>query len=318
MGKRVIVVGGSGFIGQHVVRHLALAGAEVTVIDLYKPKSDIRNAIWISGTAADEMLLASVTACADTVIFLANNSVPGSADVDLANEVRTHVGMAVKSAEICAAQGVKRFLFASSGGTVYGSDSNLLLTEEAPTLPRNAYGVSKLAIEHYLRILGDLREMTTLSLRISNPYGEGQTVNRNQGFIAAAMQHSISGEVLPIWGDGTVERDFIHISDVADAFVKAASYSSSSTVINIGSGKSNSLLEVLKLVEAAVGREVPVTFGKGRSIDVKKNTLDISRAAELLAWRPSIKLSEGLARTADWWRGECDDRSLAIGNDKNF
>ncbi len=113
--------------------------------------------------------------------------------------------------------------------------------------------MSKLSIEHYLRLLSDLRPMRTVSLRISNPYGEGQRAARGQGIIAAAMQHTVAGTPMTIWGDGTAERDFLHVVDVAQAFVAAAGYRGAENVFNIGSGTSLSLRDTLDAAQTATG-----------------------------------------------------------------
>lgn len=302
-GDRVLVVGGNGFIGRHVVRHLFQVGAEVVVMDVTGPEDEFSAQDWVTGSLTDWALFASAVVSCDQVIFLASSSLPGSVNNDLSSEVDVHVKVSVKAAEICHSHGVKRFVFASSGGTVYGVDSDIPLREETHTFPRNAYGVSKLAIEHYLRVISLLRGMETVSLRISNPYGEGQRAHRGQGFVAAAMQHAVSGKTMPIWGDGSVERDFIHVSDVARAFVAACAVKTPPSTVNIGSGQATSLLQILQQTEAALGQAVPVAFEPGRIIDVKRNVLDISRARDSLGWVPQIDMGQGLKRTADWWRG---------------
>jgi UDP-glucose 4-epimerase len=144
--------------------------------------------------------------------------------------------------------------------------------------------------------------MSTLSLRISNPYGEGQRAVRGQGVVAAAMQHAMTGDVMPIWGDGTIERDFIHVVDVASAFAVAASHRTSLSALNIGSGKGTSIKALLAMVEAAVGRPVRADYRHGRVVDVHRNVLDVEQAFAQLGWRPQIQLQAGLDRTADWWR----------------
>lgn len=302
-GRRVLVVGGAGFIGQHVVAAMRAARADVRVLDIVPAPPQAEIADWIVGSISDASLVASAAVGCDTVVFLANASLPGSSQASLALEVEMHVGATVKAAEICSALGVRRFLFASSGGTVYGiePEGGRGLAVDMPTRPRNAYGVSKLAIEHYLRILGGLRAMKTLSLRISNPFGEGQRALRAQGFVAAAMQHAVAGTTLPIWGDGTVERDFLHISDVARAFVHAAAYEGSVPVLNVGSGRAVSLRAMLAMVEEALGRPVPVAYERDRPIDVRRNVLDIALTTAELGWAPEVDLRTGLARTARWW-----------------
>lgn len=299
--QRVLVVGGNGFIGRHVARALLAAGAEVAIMDMAPGPEEFSRLDQVIGSIADATLFASAVSGCDAVVFLANSSLPGSANTDLAAEVQSHVQISVKAAEICQGLGVKRFVFASSGGTVYGYSSDRPLSEDMPTHPRNAYGVSKLAIEHYLRIIGTRGAMETVSLRVSNPYGEGQRALRNQGFIAAAMQHALTGRTLPIWGDGSVERDFLHVSDVARAFVAAVAAEAPPDVVNIGSGQAVSLLQALERIEAVLGTKVPVAFEAGRSIDVARNVLDIGRAAKVLGWQPAVTMDDGLRRTAAWW-----------------
>ena len=242
-GRQILIIGGAGFLGQHITNAFVESGSDVRVLDVVQAPASWTRAEWIVGSIADRSIAASAIAGCSIVVFLANASLPGSSHVDLGAEVENHVATTVKIAEACASLGVEQFLFASSGGTVYGLEApeGEGLTEAMPTRPRNAYGVSKLAIEHYLRLLADMHQMRTLSLRIANPYGEGQRASRGQGFVAAAMQHALNGSPLPIWGDGSVERDFIHVSDVARAFKMAAGYTGSETVLNVGSGRSISL-----------------------------------------------------------------------------
>ena len=296
--ERVLVVGGGGFIGRYVVSAFLRAGAKVTAMDLFPPPEGEP----VVGSVADEAWFASAVSGHSIVAFLANSSLPGSANADLAAEVDAHVRVTIKAAEICQAHGVERFLFASSGGTVYGHSSAEPLREDSQTSPRNAYGVSKLSVENYLRVLGFLRDMTTVSLRIANPYGEGQRATRNQGFIAAAMQRAMTGEPLSIWGDGTVERDFLYVGDVASAFLHAAQYRGEPAVLNIGSGQSLTLLEAVKKVEVATGREIATIFEHGRPIDVQKNVLCIQKAKKTIGWAPTTSIDEGLSCTAAWWQ----------------
>lgn len=302
--KRVLVIGGGGFIGRHVVAGLAAAQQEVVVLDLAQREN--APGTWISGSLQDPALVASAVAGCDAVVFLANASLPGSSHADLAGEVNAHVGATVRTAEICSSLGVTHFVFASSGGTVYGVSPPVGegLREDSFTCPRNAYGVSKLAVENYLRVMALHRPMRTLSLRISNPYGEGQRAHRAQGIIAAAMEHAVSDKALPIWGDGSVERDFIYVGDVAQAFVAAIQYQGNHSVMNIGSGESHSIRDVLSLVEEAVEFPLKINYEPNRSIDVDRNRLDITLAKSELGWMPAVGLKEGLHRTAVWWRAQ--------------
>jgi UDP-glucose 4-epimerase len=302
-GKIVLVIGGAGFIGRRVVSALQGAGSHVRVMDFSAAPLDVVGVDWISGSISDSTLVGAAADGCDSVIFLANASLPGSSQGDLALEASGHVGVTLRVAEVCKHLGVKRFLFASSGGTVYGYNApSGGLVESDSTRPLNAYGVSKLSIEHYLRLLGDQEgPMRTLSLRLSNPYGQGQRAHRSQGVVAAAMQHAIADTVMPIWGDGTVERDFLHVEDVGQAFLAGLSHKGPSSVINIGAGEATSINDMLAAIRRHTGRRLTVDYQSDRRIDVHRNKLSIARAQTELGWSPKISLEDGLAATARWW-----------------
>jgi UDP-glucose 4-epimerase len=303
--EKACVLGAAGFIGRHVVREFLAQGYRVTAVDRVDGLSDgmleHRRIEFRCGKLTDDEFVRSVLAGVDTVICLAPNSLPESSNADLGAEIGNQVQATLHIAELAHQSGCRSFVFASSGGTVYGLDSATPIAEDAATRPRNAYGVSKLAIEHYLRVLRELRSLHAVSLRISNPYGVGQHANNNQGFIAMAMRRAFDGEPITIWGDGKAVRDFIFVRDLAAAFVKASEYTGPEHVMNIGSGLGYSLLEIMTMVEEVSGRRLNLRFERQRKIDVARNVLDISRAYAELNWQPQTAIEAGLAATADWW-----------------
>lgn len=299
----ILVIGGGGFIGRHTIAALSQAGARVRAVDLRKPDdSQKTGAQWLIGDINDKDFASSAMRGCDSVVLLAGCSLPASANNNMAAEISSHVELSVKVAEIGLHENVGHFVFASSGGTVYGLDSEKPIAEDTPKTPRNAYGVSKLSIEHYLRLLKQLHGLNSVSLRFANPFGEGQNARGMQGFVAAAMEHAFSGSPLHIWGDGSVIRDFIYVGDVADAITAACRYNGYQTEINIGSGIGRSLLEVAKSVEKAADKPLQLVFEPGRNIDVAYNVLDISRASTELDWTPDTDFQKALNKTAQWWR----------------
>src|SRR5205085_6506814 len=162
-GRTVAVVGARGFIGAAVVRALVDAGASVRGVTSLRQRGDEDNLKWVTGNARDQHFLESALGGCDIVINLASNSLPASSNTNLEEEIHAHVAWTIKTAEVAFGIGAKRFIFPSSGGTVYGVDCNRPIPEDTPTRPRNAYGVSKLAIEHYLRILHEIGRGEALS-----------------------------------------------------------------------------------------------------------------------------------------------------------
>jgi UDP-glucose 4-epimerase len=311
-GRHVLVLGGGGFIGRHVVDAILAEGGEVSVMDLHQPDDADPRITWFCGSLGRSDAVAAAAQGCDTAIYCAGHSLPATGNRDVAGEITDHVVTSVRVAEICAAQGVKRFLFSSSGGTVYGTDNVAPMAETSPTLPKTAYGASKLAIEHYLRVVGAHQSMRTISFRIANPYGEGQHSGRGQGFIAAAMAAAFSGEELSIWGTGDVVRDFVYVGDVARAFASACTYEGPHDLFNIGKGEGASLLEIVAQVESASGRKINLKLCPERSIDVQRNVLDIARARAELGWSPDTLLATGLTRTAQWWSAKLEPPSAPL------
>jgi UDP-glucose 4-epimerase len=137
---------------------------------------------------------------------------------------------------------------------------------------------------------------------VANAYGERQRVASAQGVVAVFLGRALRGEVVEIWGDGSVVRDYVYAGDVASSLIKAAVNTGDETLFNIGTGKGHSVNEVLAMIERVIGRPVVRTYRPARGLDVPVNVLDISRARRELGWEPQVAFEEGLARTADWIR----------------
>ena len=306
--RRVLVIGAGGFIGRRVTRALAASGIMVTALDSYKPAEENHVGEWHVADSTNLGLLKMAAEGCDAAVFLGGYSRPGDRLGSIVGPVQEEIVHPVQVAEACADVGVQRFVFTSSGGTVYGPVETHPTPETERNCPINSYGVSKLTVEHFLRLLAKAGAIQSTVLRVSNPYGPGQQARRGQGFIAAAMNAAFSETELVIWGDGSAVRDFIYIGDVAEAFIAACRGSNPYDLINISFGEGASLREICAGVEQVSGRKLRIRYDGPRGTDVSISVLANDRAKNLLGWRPRTPLLEGLAKTAEWWASRSTDR----------
>jgi UDP-glucose 4-epimerase len=284
---------------------LIMQGHRVRVLD--RPEAGFSMPDWdtsaverIAGSfmMADDVLRA-VEGC-EIVFHLASTTLPHTSNQDPAGDLDANVGGALKLFEVAHRAGVRRVVFASSGGTVYGTPVTIPIHEGHPTEPLCAYGISKLAIEKYLALYRTLRGLDYIVLRVANPFGPGQSPQRGQGAIGVFLHRALQGQAVDIWGDGSVVRDFLYIDDVCDAFIKAGSYAGDYRVFNVGSGHGYSLNEILDSIEDVLGQTVERRYLPGRNFDVPSNVLCIERARHELGWQPAVGLAEGLRRVVRW------------------
>ncbi len=300
-GVRCLVLGASGFLGAAVVRALLRAGARVHGYSRRAPERE-RAIPWTLAALDDERALRRALAGQQVVFHLVGSSLPGTV-TDLAGDVRTHVTPTLRLLQLCADGNIRRLVFASSGGTVYGPAAQTPTPESAAPMPTTAYGLQKLVIEQYLDLCRRACGLDGIALRLANPYGPGQSPFRRQGVVAAMLHRALSGEPVEIWGTGEVTRDFIYVDDVASAFLAAALYDGPHRVLNVGSGVGRSLNELLADVSSALGLpSVDVVRRAGRAADVPVNVLDTALIRRETGWRPRVGLAQGLAETAGWLR----------------
>ena len=235
------------------------------------------------------------------IFHLVSGSLPESSNRDPAADVTANILPTLHLLEVCRVSEVRKVIFASSGGTVYGVPSQVPIPETATTDPIAAYGISKLAIEKYLALYRHLHGLDFAVLRIANPFGPFQMGHRKQGVIAALIQKALAGETLEIWGTGEVVRDFVYIDDVVEALTTAALGNSDHRLFNVGHGAGRSINTIIADIEQALGRgELPKIYKAGRPTDVPINVLDISLIREELGWQPRSDWAESLKRTIDW------------------
>lgn len=260
---------------------------------------------WTPGQFSDRAALARVVDGAEYVFHLLGGSTPASSDKDPVADLIAGGVASLHLLEICRAAGVRKVVFVSSGGTVYGIPASVPIREDAPTDPISAYGISKLAVEKYLHLYHHLHGLEYAVLRVANPFGPWQDPHRRQGVVAALMQAALDGRPAEIWGDGRVVRDYLYAADVAEAIAHAAADTGAHRVFNVGSGIGRSVLDLVRDIGAASGRgHLAVVHKPGRATDVPVNVLDTSLIRREIGWTPRTGWTQALEATAAWLRGE--------------
>jgi UDP-glucose 4-epimerase len=298
-----IVLGGGGFLGINLCRRLAAAGHRVRAFGrrcLFPEALD--GVEWYQEDFCDPAALATAIETYDIVFHLVHTTTPHSANLDMAKDLQQNVVSSLALFDISRSLGVKRIVFVSSGGTIYGAPEQVPTPETAPNEPITAYGIGKLAIEKYLAIYERLYSLQYRILRVANPFGPFQVPVKNQGIISALISRAIHDEAIEIWGDGSVVRDYIFVDDVVEALEKAMTDQSDMRIFNIGSGYGRSLMEVIKSLEALLNAKFKIDWKGGRTIDVPVSVLAVERAKAVLGWAPSTPFEAGLQRTFDWWK----------------
>jgi UDP-glucose 4-epimerase len=299
---RVLVTGGAGFIGSHVVDRLVDRGYGVRVIDslstgkLENLKGHLNDGAvsFVKGDIRDAKLVTKCVRGVDAVIHLAAmTSVPFSIenpDLTFAVNVRGIINLLSS----CAKQKVGKFVFVSSCA-VYGEPESLPITEEHPTKPMSPYAESKLACEKYCLGFHEKGLLRSVVLRLFNVYGVRQVMNDYCGVIAAFIDRVRRGLPLVVYGDGMQTRDFANVNDVADAVLSSVEKESSEgKVFNVGFGVPTSINDLAKAVMECAGLNLEVVHEEPRLGDIKHSYADNSKAEELLGYKPTVSLKDGL------------------------
>ncbi len=305
MAEKILITGGAGFIGSHIADHFLGAGHQVVIVD---DLSTGRRENVPSGVTLFEADITDREALEEafrrekpTVVshHAAQINVRRSVEDPAADAHINIVGM-LRVIEAARSHGVKRVIFASSGGAVYGEPEEIPVPESSSLHPISPYGVAKLAGEHYLACAAATYGMSTVSLRYANVYGPRQDPQGEAGVISIFIDRILQGEMPVVFGDGKQTRDYVYVGDVARANV--AALAKGDGIYNIGTGKETSVLELLDTVRDKMGCDGPVRHEDERAGEVRRTALDCCLARKELGWRAGTDLGKGLARTVAWHR----------------
>lgn len=312
-GRRVLVTGGAGFIGSHVCDAFAADGWSVTALDDLSSGREENLSTGIDLVVADIRSPEAAALIRDGSFEVVSHHA-AQIDVRISVERPDHdasiniMGL-LNLLEAAVAGGVRRFLYVSSGGVVYGEPEDLPVSETAPKQPLSPYGVSKLTGEHYLHFYRQIHGLESVSLRYSNVFGPRQDPHGEAGVVAIFGRSVLEGRQLTIFGDGEQTRDYVYVGDVAQANLLAArlDVSDSKTMddvaFNVGTGLETSVNELASALMSVAGRELAVEHAPARPGELLRNCLDASKL-EGRGWRRAGLLEDGLLSTYTWIAGE--------------
>jgi UDP-glucose 4-epimerase len=296
-GLKVVVTGGAGFIGTHAVRLLLQSGCQVLVIDDFRhacgqPVPD-RATLVRADVAGGEAKEALISFQPSVVIHLAAQGGVSRSLRDPAADATNNVVGTVALLRSTVDAGCGRFVFASSGGAIYGRARRLPSREGDRAQPLSPYGAAKLAGEGYLGMFQRTFGLHFIALRFGNVYGPFQDGTGEAGMVAITCRRLVDGLSAQVTGDGGQTRDFVYVGDVARAILLAATSSSRGSV-NIGTGTPSSINQVAEILGQVSGSPTPPVHIEGRPGEVRSNYLDPGRAKQLLSWTAQVSLPEGL------------------------
>lgn len=300
---KLLVLGGSGFIGSHVVDAALAKGHAVRVYDRAQERFRPTPAAveFVQGDLSDTASLAEALMGIDMVFHLVSTTVPTTANLDPIADIQGNLVGTLRLLDLMRAQGVRRLLYLSSGGTVYGIPTMDPVPEHHPLQPISSYGIIKVAIESYIRMEANLHGLAPVILRPSNPYGPRQGHGGVQGIIGTYMWRHARGENMELWGDGSIVRDFVDVRDLAQLCVTCAE-AGTTGVYNAGAGMGHSIREIIDGISRVSGIPLEPVVKPGRQFDVPRVVLDISAVNAATGWAPTIRFEDGLADTWTWVR----------------
>ena len=303
---RILVTGGAGFIGSHVVDRFVELGHQVAVFDnLSSGRREFVNPA-AKLTVADLTDPAAIEAClADFRPEIVDHH---AAQIDVRHSVedpihdaRTNILGALALLQSCTRHGVRKFVYASTGGALYGEGRVLPATEDHPVNPESPYGVSKHTLEHYLYLWRLLHRLDYTVLRYPNVYGPRQNPHGEAGVNAIFIGLMLHGKRPKVFGTGDQVRDYLYVGDVVEANVLALERGSGE-MVNLGTAVGTSVNDIVRELKSILRFEEDAIYEPARPGEVQRIYLDATRAREVLGWAPRVPFRDGLEKTVAWSR----------------
>ncbi|MGN1114635.1 MAG: NAD-dependent epimerase/dehydratase family protein [Oscillospiraceae bacterium] len=303
----ILILGAASFVGKNLTIELAKdLDNNITLVDVSKDyfshidsiRSEnihVKESAFMSDTNFDELLENQ-----DVVYHLVSTNVPATSNQYISQEINSNLVFSDNLLKSCVKCGVQKVVFTSSGGAVYGKETECPIKEDTITNPISSYGVQKITIEKLLYLYRYIYGLDYRIIRLANPYGPYQRPNGTLGVVTNFVYKALKGEKITVYGDGSVVRDFIYINDAVRAIMKISDGENKHHIFNVGCGYGTSIKQLLCIISQALNLELDVTYKEGRKADVPVNYLDISRYEKYYGKLNPVSLSEGVKLTAEF------------------
>lgn len=303
-----VLVLGAGFLGSAIAEQLEAANHRVTLAS--RSAAGKAQGGSLARTSYVPLDLVSVEAASrlrellgdhETCVYAVGALYPAAAERSPWSDLQASLAPLFATLQALQQSTCRRFIFLSSGGTVYGDHGAKAVTESCARVPLSSYGIGKLTAELYISEHCRTYPTQSVAVRVANAYGPGQFPGRGQGAVAAFLEAALTGVPAPLFGGGSTVRDYVHVWDVATAIAALVKTRDLPPAVNIGTGVGTSLSQLVTLVGKATGRSVPLLQSQSRIVDLPHNVLDPALARQLLGWTPR-GLEEGILDTWQWFQ----------------
>lgn len=318
MDKSIALIGGGGFIGTNLSNFFIEEDYGVLVIgrnvieDIPNSTNKIKKRLLDVNKTSK---LIEALAEYENIVWLVNDLVPSASMDSLVDDFTFNLNPLIHFLESVNRLGnLKRFVFISSGGTIYGdSPNNIFLKEDNTKNPISAYGLSKIIAENYINFITNRSSFESIIIRPSNVYGNHQNFKKPQGIVGFAFNALVNNKTIELYGEGKVIRDFVHVLDLAEALkccIESKYEIATVKTYNVGSQEGYSVREVLDMINEISNQKIQTTFKPSRSFDCSYNVLDIGKIKNELKWQPKIEIKDGLRSVWEWIKSEETNKSI--------
>ncbi len=306
----IIILGAAGFIGTNLIMELSKENKNIiTAVDRdvsYFDKTiiDKKNIIIKESTLSHDIYFDELLYGQDVVYHLVSTTIPTTSNLQISQELVANVVFTSNMLEACVRNKIKKVVFISSGGTVYGKEAKCPLKEDTPTNPISSYGVQKITIEKLLYLYRYMHGIDYRIIRLANPYGPYQRPNGQLGVITTFVYRALKGDKITVYGDGSVVRDYIYIDDAVRAIINIVEKKGTHKTYNLGCGYGTSVNDIITAIENTLNIELKTEYISARKVDVPINYLDISRYEDDFGKLLPVNLQDGIIKTAEFLKNK--------------